>query len=138
MSEETSSCPLGQTRSAVRSVVVAFNQGNYEELETLFAQEPFFRWYTSPGPGRRWIKDEQRAALIPYFRKRRAHDDKLHLLSLHTGPLAEHWTNFSFEARRSAADYRAGEWFRLNGKGAAICQTGRPELTVFTLGRPKH
>jgi len=81
VADETSPCTIRQTRSAVSSVVAAFNQGDSEGLEALFAPEPFFRWYSSPGPGRRWIKARQRAALVPYFESRYAHDDKLHLLS---------------------------------------------------------
>lgn len=132
-----SSCSRGQTRQALDSFVVAFNRGDYAALDSLFAQPPAFRWYSSPKPGQRiGAAAKRRDTLIPYFRTRHARQDRLRLLVFGFTGRAARWSNLWFEMRRSAADFRQGKWIESPGKGAVACDGGSTQFIVVSLGGP--
>lgn len=126
-------CTAGATRTAWVAFVGAFTQGNYQRLNTLFADEPDFGWYSSNVPGlRRTTAAYDRSTLIDYFRKRHAQRDRLRRVSF---AYHDHG-NFTYSLRRSAKDYKGGAWFGLIGKGAADCSDGSAHLFVVSLGGP--
>jgi hypothetical protein len=133
----SSHCRGGELRSAIVSFTRAFDRGEYEALDALFARPPEFQWYTTPGPGRVLAKGAPgRASLIPYFEARHARHDRLHLARYSFNGNAPHWGNFSFTVRHSASGYRGGRRFVQGGKGAAICDSGGIRFIVFTFGEP--
>jgi hypothetical protein len=134
---DTSHCTGATTRAAVLSFISAFNRGDYENLDGQFAQAPDFRWYSSPGPGRRLIKSRDRDHLADYFRSRHLMRDRLGLISFQFNGDSGQYGNFGLELRRSAAGFRNGAWFRLNAKGSLICAEQSTQFIVMTLGKPE-
>jgi hypothetical protein len=119
------------------SFLTAFNKGDYEKLDSLFAEEPAFVEFATSGPGRRVGRAaHQRSTLIDYFRARHAKHDKFHLLGYKTNGNSHRWSNFSLELRRSAAGVRNGAWFDVIGKGAAVCEGDLPRLILVNLSGP--
>jgi hypothetical protein len=133
----TSPCTRPQTHELALSFLAAFNQGNYEKLDSLFAEEPAFVEFATSGPGRRVGKTAQeRGTLIDYFHARHAKQDKFRLLSYSANGNAPQWSNFSLEMRRSATGVRHGDWFDVIGKGAAVCEGDLPRLILVNLSGP--
>ena len=132
---DTEPCSREATRGAVRSFFATFDAGDLGRLDALFAAEPAFQWYSTPGPGERLGPASQRRdTLIPYLRRRHAKGDRLRLRAFHWTGRSPHWSNFWWEARRSTPALRGGHWFRADGKGAAVCDSGGAQLIVFTFG----
>ncbi|MGH3009860.1 MAG: hypothetical protein ACRDLM_10725 [Gaiellaceae bacterium] len=126
-------CDAALTRSTWSNFIVAFNVGNYQRLDALFARAQDFGWYSSNVPGLRNLgAAKNRATLLSYFRARHAQRDRMQLLAFaYRGE-----GNFTYRLRRSARDYSSGAWFRLIGKGAATCSGGTAQLVVVSLGGP--
>jgi len=134
---DTSPCTRGQTRSAFNSFIANFNRGAFAKLDSLFAEEPDFQWFSSPHPGRRLgAEAKNRDTLIPYFRWRHAKDEEFRLLAFNFSGNARRWSNFWFEAIRRADGFNDGKWRGMPGKGAAICEQGSPRIIVLSLGGP--
>ncbi|MFI5027762.1 MAG: hypothetical protein ACHQCF_02115 [Solirubrobacterales bacterium] len=137
MPRADSHCTGKSIRTAVVSFTRAFDQGDEESLEALFAPAPEFQWYTTPGPGRRVAKGARgRASLVGYFQARHAKQDNLDLTSFSFNGNSPHWGNFSFTMRHSASDYIGGKAFPQGGKGAAVCDSEGVRFIVFTFGEP--
>jgi hypothetical protein len=133
----SSHCKGGEVRAAIVSFTRAFDRGDYESLDSLFAQPPEYQWYTTPGPGRVLAKGARgRASLISYFEARHARRDRLHLTEFQFNGNAPHWGNFGFAMRHSAAGFMGGRPFPQGGKGAAICDSAGIRFIVFTFGEP--
>lgn len=114
----------------VREFVAAYNDGDVDRLDELFAPEPDFEWYTVSRGAREEITAYDRAALAPYFARRHSVGDHLKLLDLHVRE-ARAWHggfDFSFRLMRSS-DQRGAEG-RYHGKGAADCT-----IFVWSMGR---
>jgi hypothetical protein len=126
-------CTAGATRTAWVAFLNAFNHGDYQRLDKLFARAPEFGWYSSNAPGlRNLTPSKNRATLISYFRARHAHHDRMQLLAF-----AYHDDgNFTYRLRRSASDYKSGAWFKLIGKGAVTCTDADTRLIVVSVGGP--
>ena len=126
-------CTVSATRAAWVAFLEAFNHGNYQRLDTLFARAPDFGWYSSNTPGlRNLTAAKSRVTLISYFRVRHAHHDRMRLLAF-----AYHDDgNFTYRLRRSASDYKSGAWFKLIGKGAVTCTDAGTRLIVVSVGGP--
>ena len=104
-----SGCTPRATRAAVTSFVAAFNRGDGQKLDGLFARSPLFQWYSSNVPGpRRTAAAGDRGSLIDYFRSRHAKRDRLRLVSFSFTGNSPGYGNFVFKLKRSAADYRRG------------------------------
>jgi hypothetical protein len=132
-----SHCTAKRVRGALVQFVGAFNRGDYEALDGLFAQEPQFQWLFSDRPGRRvGPAARNRATLIRYFKARHARSDRLSLLSFHFTGNSPRWGNFELRARRSAGDYRGGRWFGALAKGAAVCSGRETSFIVLTFAGP--
>ncbi len=118
--------------------MTAFNRGDDERLEDLFAQAPAFQWYSSSAPGKRENpKARNRGTLIDYFRRRNEVGDRLGLLSFQfSGNWGGHG-NFGLVLRRSVPGFRNGDWLRVNAKGTASCDGDSVQFVVMTLGPPE-
>lgn len=129
-----SPCDREATRGALRAYFTAFDAGDFARLEALFAAEPAFQWYSTPGPGARLgAAAKRRDTLLPYLRRRHAKGDRLELSAFHWTGNAAHWSNFWFEGRKRTPAV-AGGWFRADGKGAAVCESGAARIIVLTFG----
>jgi hypothetical protein len=129
-------CTPSEVKGAVKRFVVAFNDGDSRQLDRVFAQEPYFRWFWTDTQGQR-VSD--RAKLLPYFARaprtratdgrigscERKHDrERLWLKS---------YGNFEFELVREASDLARTAY---RGKGALHCYASRPDaLIVWVMGR---
>jgi hypothetical protein len=136
-----SRCTSWAPRSAMTAFVAAYNAGDRRRLDALFAARPRFRWYSSAAPGPRLrARATRRDTLLPYFRARHRHHDRLRLVWFRFTGNSNGYGHFAFVLRRSAADFRHGASFGLVGKGAAVC-TGaaleqRVRFVVISLGAP--
>lgn len=131
----TDPCGRASTREVVRELVADFGTGRIEHLDSLFAPEPDFQWYSSPNPGRRMGRAaRRRSTLASYFRARQAHRDRLVLRAFHLTGDGRRWSDFWVELWRSASDFRRGHRFATSAKGAVACREGEPHLIVLSLG----
>jgi hypothetical protein len=130
-------CTTAKARQAFAEFVTAFNRGNLRKLDSLFARQPAFAWYSSNAPGSRLNRAaKRRDTLIAYFRARHLDQDRLRPARIGITTAAPHQTGLSLELRRSTADYRAGRWFSVAGKAALVCHGGRARFLVVSLGPP--
>jgi hypothetical protein len=134
-------CAPTETRAALASFVAAHNRGDSERLDSLFAEEPEFEWYSTSAPGERLGQGaRRRGSLIPYFERRHAAGDRFDLRSFgFNGNAAGHggaYGNFEMRLRRRVPGFRDGDWLRSWGKGAAICGGAGDSvrLIVISLG----
>ena len=133
-------CASAETRAALASFVDAHNRGDSERLDSLFAEEPGFEWYSTSAPGERLGQEaKRRRTLIRYFERRHAAGDRFVLRSFgFNGNAAGHgggYGNFEMRLRRRVPGFRRGDWFRSWGKGAAICGGGDSvRFIVISLG----
>jgi hypothetical protein len=126
-------CNATLTRATWVGFLDAFDRGDHQRLDALFARAPDFQWYSSNPPGlRNLTASKNRATLISYFRARHARRDRMHLLTF-----AYHGDgNFTSRLLRSASDYKGNASFRLIGKGAVTCAGTTPQLIVVSIGGP--
>ncbi|MFN2587767.1 MAG: nuclear transport factor 2 family protein [Actinomycetota bacterium] len=114
----------------IRDFVGAYNDGDIDRLDELFAPEPDFEWYTVSRGAREEITAYDRGALPPYFSRRHRAGDHLKLLDLVVSE-ERGWHggfDFSFRLVRSSDQRRAEGWY--HGKGAADCR-----IFVWSMGR---
>lgn len=131
-------CTAARARQAFAEFVTAFNRGNLRKLDSLFARQPAFAWYSSGVPGSRLNRAaKRRDTLIAYFRDRHVDQDRFRPVEIGVNTGAPHQTGLSLELRRSAADYTAGRWFSVAGKAALVCHDGRARFLVVSLGPPE-
>jgi hypothetical protein len=132
-------CRASDVRSAVNAFVRAFNRGDGETLQRLFAKEPGFKWYSSALPGKRiGAAAQRRATLSEYFRSRHRRADTLALRSFSFHGNSAGVGHFAATMRRSARDFLNGTTIRVPAKGAAACAGGRASFVVMSLGGPQH
>jgi hypothetical protein len=134
--EEPVACTENEVEQLVQRFARAFNEGNFEELDRIFAQEPDFEWYVTAAPGERIELPiaSDRASLVPYFRERHDLGERLTVTRFRfNGNGRSSWTygNFEFALTRSARDLPATAY---GGKGAALCYRNRSdELIVWAM-----
>jgi len=128
-------CTIAKARQTFAEFVTAFNRGDLRKLDSLFARQPAFAWYSSNAPGRRLNRAaERRGTLIAYLRDRHLNLDRLRPVEIGVITAAPHRTGLSLELRRSAADYGGGRWFSVAGKAGLACHDGRARFLVVSLG----
>jgi hypothetical protein len=131
-------CTAMQTRSALVSFIAAFDAGDLARLDALFAGSSWFRWYSSSAPGARFDPQARmRGTLIAYFRARHAQRDRFRLVSFTFNGNTLGYANLVWKMRRSAGDFRAGAWFTVEAKGAALCQGASTRFVVMSVGGPE-
>jgi hypothetical protein len=127
-----SHCRAKGVRSALASFARAFDRGDFEAVDQIFADEPDFQWYATDGRIGRAAK--QRATLIPYFRRRHARGERLGVRRFRFTGNSPHYGNFEMTMRRSLPRVRRGRWLPVPGKGAAVCAGGTTRLIVMSFG----
>lgn len=126
-------CDVVAVRSTLTAFVRAYNAGDLAKLDRLFSRERFV-WYFATGPDRRLRETKQnRATLIPYFRRRHASGDRLALgdFRFNGYDRARERGHFQWSGRRRADDIHAGLWMAAGGKGALDCK--QPPITLSLL-----
>jgi hypothetical protein len=131
-------CAAETVRRALIDFSHAFNQGDAQTLDEVFATEPSFRWYSSGKPGERLNEDaHRRETLLAYFRDRHDSGDSLALRSYRFQGNAAGVGHFNGTFRRSASEYRSGASFVVAMKGAALCRGRGAKFVVLSLGGPR-
>lgn len=124
-------CDVTALRSTLATFIRAYNRGDARRLDRLFSREGFV-WYFATGPSRDLREAKQnRRTLIPYFRERHRHGDRLTLISYRFNGYNHERGHFQWDARRRADDFRDGRWFEMVGKGGLDCSS--PTVTIALL-----
>jgi hypothetical protein len=133
--EEPAACTASEIQQLVERFVRAFNGGELQALDAIFAQEPDFEWYVTGAPGERLIGMD-RATLIAYFRQRHEVGEQLIVRSLRFNGNtlgSRTYGNFEYALTRSANDLAPTSYM---GKGAALCYRNRSdELIVWAMAQ---
>lgn len=112
-------CSEAGVRTLVLDFVKAYNEGDTQELDALWAQQQNFSWY--------FVDDERetdardRSSLPVYFSTRHALNDRMKLLrlSVRPGATSDDPYGFAFLLKRKTDDPRRGAAGRFHGKGSA-------------------
>jgi hypothetical protein len=126
-------CDVAALRKTLGAFVRAYNDGDLERLDRLFSREGFL-WYWAVGPSRHLRGAKQnRTTLIPYFRERHRHGDRLtlHRYRFNGYERARDIGHFEIHGERRADDFLAGRRSRMVGKGALDCS--KPPVTIAVL-----
>lgn len=127
--------PSCEARPIVDRFVRAFNRGDLDELDSLFAQESDgWSWYAvGDRAGRRsLVAAKNRLNLIAYFDQRHRQHESLRIVDFNENSGG----NFDLALVRRADDLADGRPVRRLGKGRVICENGT--LGVWSLGgRPR-
>jgi hypothetical protein len=134
-------CAPAEVQKAVSRFISAFNAGDIPRLDRLFARKPYFGWYATDAPGRRYLPvAADRTSLVRYFARRHALGERLTLSSLrvngNTVASGRGWKtygNFQYTLVREATDLPPTDY---QGKGSLHCYASRPdELIAWSMGR---
>ena len=124
-------CTSGEVEKLVKAFIRAFNNGDLERLDRIFAREPEFRSYATDPPGKRHAPIAwDRATLIRYFAQRHAIREHLQLRSYRfrgNTVAVPPWGNFDVELLRRARNFPAT---RYRGTGAAYCYAVRSNAII--------
>lgn len=137
-SARRSLCDEPAARATFDSFLRAFNEGDPEALNALFAPDPHFVWYTiAPPQGRAGAGPTGRSSLLAYFAARHEQGEKLGLLSFRYGSAQQRdgaiQSGFHGYLSRRAADL----WPSRRGFKAVVrCTPERSELIVVSIGTP--
>jgi hypothetical protein len=124
-------CTSQETRRAVASFIVNFNDGDLRRLNRLFSPAGLFKWYSVDGPaGRLDDAARDRASLIPYFASRHQRGERLSLRSFQWKGYSLGYGQFLYSLTRSAPDVGRASYF---GKGAVLCLHPRT-IAVWSMG----
>jgi hypothetical protein len=129
-------CDVAALRASLAAFVRAYNAGDLRRLDALFSRDRFV-WYSSGGPGVRRLADaENRATLVPYFRRRHERGDRLGRLTFRFNALdrGRDLGHFALSVERRADDFRGGTWLPVSGKGALDCSKPPVTIAVLSLG----
>lgn len=133
-SRAAQSCDRESVADLVRTFVRAYNRGDSEKLDSMWADEPDFEWY-AVSPGERERDDAyDRETLIPYFEERHQLEDRLRLKALRIGP-ADDRGHFRISYRlHRQSDQRDGSG-RYHGKASAKEVMTLPSVDNLSLSR---
>jgi hypothetical protein len=136
MAGDVTPCTATEVRALVTSFIRAFNRGETEQLDSLFAGEPDFQWYSTGPPGTRLrTAAMDRSSLIRYFGGRHARAEHLTLRTFRFNgntSAPKPYGNFVFTLTRKARDLRPT---RFHGKGAAHCYAWDDAIIVWSMAR---
>lgn len=125
-------CAPSEVRALVRTFIQAYNRGDVDYLDQIWAEEQDFFWYAvETDILRRGPLSEDRKTLSTYFRERSLRADQLRLRQLRVS-WERGWHgawDLTFELVRRSEDSAASG--RYHGKGAATCQ----RLHAWAMGR---
>lgn len=125
-------CVAAEVQRLVEDFIDAFNRGDHERLERLFATRDGFKWYSTEGPGARLRADAyDRATLISYFARRHEQREQLRLQLFRFQANSGGYGHFSYRLVRSVDGFA----IPYRGKGAAICDDDVSVIAVWSMGR---
>jgi hypothetical protein len=136
--DDAQPCAPSDVRGLVTSFIQAFNRGEGEVLDRLYAKEPDFKWYSTGGPGVRLRGAAMdRSSLLRYFEKRHTRAERLRLRTFRfTGNTKaqslKSYGNFVFTLTRRAGDLAPTPY---QGKGAAHCYAGDDQIIVWSMAK---
>ncbi|MDP9068373.1 MAG: hypothetical protein M3N53_08540 [Actinomycetota bacterium] len=123
-------CTSEEARVALKDFVSAYNRGHLELLDSMWAKEPKFEWYTvGPGPER---LNGDRSNLIAYFAERHELGDRMDFLRLKVlqGDTWHGGRDFNYTLRRTSDDLWPSADGVYEGKGA---MSARCKFFVWTM-----
>ena len=124
-------CTADEVRRTVAAFVHAFNRGDRLGLDTVWAAEPDFQWYSTPAPGLRLRAAAQhRRSLVRYFLRRHAKGERLELTWLRVNGntnARKPYGNFEYRLVRHADDLEPTDY---HGKGALHCYSWRADQLI--------
>src|ERR1022692_3900718 len=129
----TLACTAATTKTLVRAFVEDYDRGRVAAINSMWAPEPYFQWFSTRAPGGRLgVQAYDRATLAAYFRARVRIHERIVLtrLSARYDPNRD-LVNFSGEVLRSADDIHSVAPHPF--KGAADCRSGSPSLIVWSM-----
>lgn len=119
------SCSQDETKRTIKAFIGAFNRGDVDVLDRLWAQEPDFKWYFVDDE-RDQEDSEDRRTLRLYFQERVLLNDHLELRQLGVTPDG---TDFAFKLLRTTDDERKRAAGVFHGKGATTESVPLPSLS---------
>lgn len=133
-SSASGGCTTGEVHSLVTGFIEAFNTGDEQALQRLFAQagQGFF-WYSTDSPGQRFNQAaDDRGSLMAYFAQRHAAHESLHLSSFKFNGNSALMGEFEYTLTRTADDLPATPY---DGKGSAMCAAYPRTIGVWSMAR---
>jgi hypothetical protein len=129
---EREPCTGKGVKRLMDSFLSAFSDGDLNKLDSLFAQEPDFQWYSVKGPGERLREAAlDRGTLISYFDTRHRSGERLALRRFRFNGYSQELGHFDYDLTRSGV---ARAEMRYSGKGAAICRASGDVIAVWSMG----
>jgi hypothetical protein len=118
----------------VADFLAAFNAGNQERLQAMWAQSgQGWDWFSTDGPDPRiGIVARDRATLGAYFARRHVQHEVLRLLSFQWNGTGGMLGNFEYTMYRHADDLRMTPY---GGKGSAICTSAPVVIGTWSMAR---
>jgi hypothetical protein len=119
-------CTEERVQALVSQFIDAFNTGDVQRLEALFAASPDFRWFVVDR-----YTHWDRATLVRYFEQERSNGVELRLTRFRFIGYSDGYGHFEFELVRTT---RQGP-LRYHGKGASLCRSDKPDvIAVWGMG----
>ena len=133
-SSATGGCTTGEVHSLVTGFIKAFNTGDEQALQRLFAQTgQGFVWYTTDSPGQRFNQAaDDRSSLMAYFVQRHAAHESLHLSSFKFNGNSASMGDFEYTLTRTADHLPATPYV---GKGSAMCTAYPRTIGLWSMAR---
>ena len=127
-------CDEHGSRQLVQRFISAFNRGDVQQLDSVFARGMSWRWYSvATAPGKRIQRAAyNRSTLVKYFRTRHKKNERLALRSFRYVGWVDGYGHFEYELTRRADDMRPRVARVYVGKGAVSCFAGK--LAVWSMG----
>lgn len=127
-------CDRESVTDLVRNFVRAYNRGDSDKLDQIWAAEPEFEWYAVSPDERERAEAYDRQTLVSYFELRHRLNDRLRLKRLRVGPPNEQG-HFGIAYRlRRQSDQPSGRGF-YHGKASAKEVMTLPTLDNLSLSR---
>lgn len=112
-------CTRDSVPALIRSFVGAYNRGDTDDLDRIWAQEPYFEWY-SVEDERTDVDAHNRLTLMSYFQNRHELRDRVELVSLRVSPRDSDDGTFDFAFRLERKSQERPARGTYHGKGAAV------------------
>jgi hypothetical protein len=145
VSELTRVVYASEDSASVLEFVTAFNAGEQQRLNRVFADAPMFKWYsvTRSVPYDHFVA-HSKAALLPYFARRHARNEGHAIMHFRYGGISRAPVgsrsylvgNFSYRLLRWADDIGDGRPELYVGKGVVSCTSLGARLMVWSMGTP--
>lgn len=118
-------CSVQEVAQQLQDFAVAFNDGDRQQLSTLFSNHAPFAWYSAP-EGDATFRDIYTVEELPqYFEQRHTQHEYLEFKRIQVNGWEEQrdLVHFGFVVSRRADDLNSGQAREVIGKGAFHCKT---------------